>query len=225
MQDDPLLDLGERQAGDGDLAVEAQADAAIGADQPLARDRPARQGFQHLDDEHVGRLDDVLGTRLNPRGGRARRDRRGRARPSAGPAPPRADGRRAAVHRFADGRGNLAEGSHRLLGEPRRRRRTGRRRNGLGRPAAGDGSAAVLRARASAPAGRILLARPGPRPRPRLVGLLSPDADRQGTAEDDRQHQGCLAERDHGRALSGEFEEKRPSRNADRTAGRTAVRL
>ena len=54
MQDDFLLDLGRGQARDVDLAVEAQGDSAIGPDEPLARDRPAGQGLQDLDDDEIG---------------------------------------------------------------------------------------------------------------------------------------------------------------------------
>ena len=45
VEDDLLLDLGDRQTGDLDLAIEAQRDLAVGPDQPLARDRCVRGGL------------------------------------------------------------------------------------------------------------------------------------------------------------------------------------
>ena len=60
VEDDLFLDLRDRQAGDVDVAVEAQGDLAVGPDQPLARDRPARQRLEDLDEHQVGRLDDVI---------------------------------------------------------------------------------------------------------------------------------------------------------------------
>ena len=52
------LDLIERQSLDLHLAVEAEIDRAIRSDQPFSGQRPSRQGFQHLDNDQVGRLDD-----------------------------------------------------------------------------------------------------------------------------------------------------------------------
>jgi hypothetical protein len=40
------------------IAVETQRNRAIGADQPFPRDRPARQGFENLDQDQVGGFDD-----------------------------------------------------------------------------------------------------------------------------------------------------------------------
>ena len=91
VQDDLLLGLRDRQPGHVDLAVEAQRDLAVGADQPLARDRPARQGFQHLDDEHVRRLDRRSSPGHGGRAGLSSARRRSRVRP-AGPSADRPAG-------------------------------------------------------------------------------------------------------------------------------------
>lgn len=62
MPNDFLLDFRKRQATDLHISVKAKRDAPVGANQPLARDRPAGQGIEHFDDNKVGRLDHVSGT-------------------------------------------------------------------------------------------------------------------------------------------------------------------
>ena len=54
MQDDLFLDFRKRQAGDVDIAVETKPDRPVGPHQPLARNRPAGQSLQHLDDQQSG---------------------------------------------------------------------------------------------------------------------------------------------------------------------------
>ena len=60
MLDDRDLDLLERQTPDVEHRHRSPTtDLAVRSDQPLARDRPARQGFEDFDEDQVGRLDDI----------------------------------------------------------------------------------------------------------------------------------------------------------------------
>ncbi len=59
LEDHLLLDLGCGQSVDVELAIETERDHPVGTNQSLARNRPARQGFEDLDKEQVGRLDRV----------------------------------------------------------------------------------------------------------------------------------------------------------------------
>ena len=60
MPDDLLLDFGKCQARDVDVSIEAERNLAVGTNQTLAGNGPARKGLEYFDEQHVGRFDDII---------------------------------------------------------------------------------------------------------------------------------------------------------------------